>query len=168
MDVTKLKERRDYFFQIQGQVGIAKIYQGIFFVYTHHGYFIQMIMFDDELWKQMLIKFNYFWSKYIAPEILNGNPVSSSLSSNDVKLQPAVSLLNVKGVKNVTNDEDFCGLCFKKLVDPPKSPADFSISCDICDLWCHILCAGVTEDQSNDIHFDWICPFCSKVDFVIS
>ena len=58
--IIKLMERHGYYFQIQGQMGITKNNTSIFFVYTHHGYFMQRLDFDIELWDQMLIKFNYF------------------------------------------------------------------------------------------------------------
>ena len=58
--ITKLKQCHGYYFQIQGQMGITKNSKSIFFVYTHHGYFMQRIDFDIELWDQMIIKFNYF------------------------------------------------------------------------------------------------------------
>ena len=113
--ITKLTERKGYYFQIQGQMGITKHNKSIFFVYTHHGYFMQRIDFDIELLDQMLIKFNYFWSKYIAPEILVGNQVNHSSINKDLKSRPVVSLLKDKNVNN-TNISDYdCGVCFKCL-----------------------------------------------------
>ena len=48
-------------------------------------------MFDVQLWKQMLLKFNYFWSKYIAPEILAGNQDNNPISK-DLKSRPIATL----------------------------------------------------------------------------
>ena len=109
--ITKLKERHSYYFQVQGQMGITEIKQAIFFIYTHHGYFIQFIEFDSDLWKQMIFKFNYFWSKYIAPEILNSNRVHNSTScSKDINTQPFVSLLSENNNKD-TSSESVCDFC---------------------------------------------------------
>ena len=58
--ITNLKERHSYYFQVQGQMGITVIKKTIFFI-THHGYFIQFIEFDSDLWKQMIFKLNYFY-----------------------------------------------------------------------------------------------------------
>ena len=57
---TTLKERHSYYFQVQGQMGITETKQAIFFIYTHHGYFIQFINFDSELWEQMTKKLIIF------------------------------------------------------------------------------------------------------------
>ena len=166
-DITKLKERHAYYFQVQGQMGITKINQAIFFVYTHHGYFMQKIDFDLELWEQMVIKFNYFWSKYIAQEILGGNSDKASCSKG-LSSMPVVSLLNANKNKNAVNTENVCVICLKEMAHQPKSPADYSIFCESCKQWCHILCAGVTEDQCNDEHFNWRCQLCTPVDFIIN
>ena len=52
---TTLKENHPYYYQIQGQMALTKIKQGIFFVYSHHGYFMQEINFENELWNKMLM-----------------------------------------------------------------------------------------------------------------
>lgn len=166
--ITKLKERHGYYFQIQGQMGITKINKAIFFVYTHHGYIIQKIDFDFELWKQMLIKFNYFWSKYIAPEILAGSRGSYSSINKDLKSKPVASLLKDKNVNNINLSEYDCGVCLKCLTEQPKTPTDDSISCSICKKWFHVSCVNVTEDQFNSRQFSWICPLCLAVDFAIN
>ena len=166
--ITKLKERHSYYFQVQGQMGITEIKQAIFFIYTHHGYFIQFIEFDSDLWKQMIFKFNYFCSKYIAPEILNSNRVhNSTLCSKDINTQPFVSLLSENNKKD-TSSESVCGFCFNVKTKQPKSQCDYSILCELCNQWYHISCAGVTEEQFNNKNFSWTCSFCPPIDFTIN
>ena len=129
--ITKLKERHSYYFQFQGQMGITEIKQAILFIYTHHGYFIQFIEFDSDLSKQMIFKFNYFWSKYIASEILNSNCVhNSTLCSKDINTQPFVSLLSENNNKD-TSSESVCGFCFNVATKQPKSQCDYSILCEL-------------------------------------
>ena len=140
-------------------MGITKNNKSIFFVYTHHGYFMQRIDFDIELWDQMLIKFNYFWSKYIAPEILVGNQGNHSSICKDLKSRSVVSLLKDKNVNNKNISDYDCGVCFKCLTEQPKTPTDDSISCSV---------NNVTEDQFNSQKFSWLCPLCLAVDFSIN
>ena len=148
---------------------LLKIISQFFYMYTRHGYFMQGIDFDIELWDQMLIKFNYFWPKYIAPEILVGNQGNHSAISKDLKSRPVVSLLKDKNVNN-TNISDYdCGVCFKCLTEQPKAPTDDSISCSICKKWYHVSCVNnVTEDQFNSQKFCWLCPLCLAVDYSIN
>ena len=157
--VVKLKERHSYYFQVQGQMAITKIDEAIFFVYTHHGYFIQFIKFDPELWIQMLSKFNYFWSKHVVTEIVKTQCVVDKINetSNVTMLTP--------NKENAV--EDVCGICTTVSKSKPKSPTEYSISCESCQQWFHITCAGVTEEEFNDKNFAWICTFCSPVDFSI-
>ena len=111
-------------------------------MFTHHGYFMQRIHFDIGLWDQMLIKFNYFRSKYIAPEILVGNQGNHSSISKDLKSKPVVSLLKDKNVNNTNISDYYCGVCFRCLTEQPKAPTDDSISCSICKQWYHVSCVN--------------------------
>ena len=116
-DVVKLKERHNYYFQVQGQMGVSKIPQAIFFVFTHHGYFSQCINFVNysELFSQMLIKFNYFWSKYVVPEIIK----CQSLVRNSEG--PLVTMIKENNVINAT--DSIFSICMKESTTKPKSPA---------------------------------------------
>ena len=56
----------------------------------------------------MIFKFNYFWSKYIAPEILNSNRVhNSTLCSKDINTQPFVRLLSENNKKKTHRPKVF-------------------------------------------------------------
>ena len=69
----------------------------------------------------MIIKFNYFCSKYIAPEILNSNRVHNSTScSKGINTQPFVTLLSENNNKD-TPSESVCGFCFNVATKQPKS-----------------------------------------------
>ena len=160
---TALKENHPYNFQVQGQMAITKINKCIFFIYTHHGYFMQDINLDNELWGQMLIKLNYFWAKYIVPEILHG---SIKQNCGKIDVQPIGDLLKHPGKSTQPKKADEtgeCGICFEPLTDIPRSPVENSISCHSCKQWFHECCANITEIQLQTD--TWICPFCSAVDF---
>ena len=50
-----------------------------------------------------------------------------------------------------------CSMC-ERLV----SQEDLAIKCDICDTWCHIECASITEEKYTTLmeedSFEWTCP----------
>ena len=140
-DTVRLKERHSYFFQIQGQMGITQIHQGFFFVYTH-GYYMQHVEFDHELF----IKFNYFWSKYVVTEILSKCSMIDDRSAVGGQ-KPFIEVLNKN--KSVTNGS-VCGICIKNVKENPKSPKEYGIACERCLLWFHIRCVNVTEEKFHD------------------
>ena len=160
-DVTQLKKRHAYYFQIQGQMGISKIDKSIFFVYTHHGFYAEQIQFDRELFEQMLIKFNYFWSKFIVPEIIEKSDSNDHVSTDRAK-RPIVRL--VEENKN-TQTKVICGICMKAILNDVSDPLDYSIECRSCLSWCHIKCVNVSEEQFHDEKFAWICKSCPAIDF---
>ena len=52
-----------------------------------------------------------------------------------------------------------CGTCGCDCVDTPQSEADQSVNCDICGVWVHYVCAGVS-DQSLESVDKWFCSKC--------
>ena len=157
-DQVTLKQRHKYFFQVQGQMAITNIEKAIFFVYTKHGYHMEIINFDPELWGVILKKLNYFWEKHVLlaiPNDINKAPNENSL------LQPVVD--------KSTIIKDMCGVCHKEVKDKSSSPTHYGIACIDCGNWSHISCVNVTEDQFRSKKIlDWICPICSPIDFRIN
>lgn len=168
---VRLKQRHDYYFQIQGQMGITGVEQAIFFVFTHHGHYVEMIEFDSALWEQMLYKFNYFWYKYVAPHIcIKGTTVSNvPKSSASLNTKPITELLSDASI----NDENaptnlLCGTCLKIIVEQPKSPDDYSSVCDHCKQWYHNTCANIKDEDFYNNNFIWTCSLCPPpIDFAI-
>ena len=157
-NVVSLKERHKFFFQIQGQMGLTKVSQGIFFVYTHHGYYMEEIKFNPDLFMQMLVKFNYFWSKFVLTDILQ-----CQRGSNIEDERFKTLMEKNKTVENVC----VCGVCFKEVLEDPKCPNDYGISCDNCLQWFHMVCVNIKEDEFAKKQHTWVCKTCPAIDFNI-
>ena len=71
--ITTLKENSDYYFQVQGQMGVTSRKYCDFFVYTTAGFHLERIVFNEGLWIQMQTEFKWFWLNIICPELLNSN-----------------------------------------------------------------------------------------------
>ena len=122
---TFLKKNHAYYFQIQGQMAITQIHRCIFFVFTHYGYFMQNIDFDMELWKLILLKLNFFWFKYILPEIINEN-LKNVNDKAEKSAESGSSEVAVFKAKQSTSKFDIsleCAKCFEPLIDVPKKPS---------------------------------------------
>lgn len=68
---TTLKHNHAYFAQIQGQMAISKRNYCDFFVYTHKGYFLERINFDNNYWRQILNNLEIFFNDYLADELVH-------------------------------------------------------------------------------------------------
>ena len=70
------------------------------------------------------------------------------LISGDVQLNPGP-----------TANSSRCSVCTKIIARNHRA-----LSCDQCDLWCHMKCGLVTPSQYKQFqqkdHFNWICPVC--------
>lgn len=66
----QLKRNSEYFFQIQGQMGITGKKYCDFFVFSFHGYFLQSIPFEKDFWIDMIVKLEKFWKKFVAEDII--------------------------------------------------------------------------------------------------
>ena len=66
----KLKMNHQYYFQVQGQIGVCGLKYCDFFVYTSHGFHLERIVFDKVFWMQLLTKLRDFWQNYVRPELL--------------------------------------------------------------------------------------------------
>ena len=67
--LTKLNPNHKYFFQIQGQMAICNCKWGDFFVYSHHGSYLERIVFQEDLWHEIIDKVSGFWLKFLQPEL---------------------------------------------------------------------------------------------------
>ena len=60
-----------YYFQVQGLMGVMNVHQSFFFVFTHHGYHLEKILFNREFWEYSLHHLNSFWINHIGPTLLS-------------------------------------------------------------------------------------------------
>lgn len=68
---TTLKQNQAYFSQIQGQMAISKRNYCDFFVYTHKGYFLERVNFENNYWCQIFNNLEIFFNDYLADELVH-------------------------------------------------------------------------------------------------
>ena len=100
---TKLKKNSDYYFQIQGQMGVAEGNYTDFFVFTFRGYHKERILFDKEFWCEVLQKLVWFWKKFIGPELVTCN-LKHQLEEDDLG-QALQELQQPSSSKHATTSE---------------------------------------------------------------
>ena len=66
-----LKKSSQYYFQVQGQMGVTNRTYCDFFVFTFEGYLSVRVSFDENFWSSLLDTLVWFWRHYIAPEMLS-------------------------------------------------------------------------------------------------
>jgi hypothetical protein len=65
----KLKHSHNYYYQIQGQLGITGRKWCDFLVWTLEGHSVERIEFDPCFWNECVQKLKHFFEQYIVPEI---------------------------------------------------------------------------------------------------
>lgn len=69
-DTLKLKMNTDYFYQIQGQMGLHKIHKCDLVIFTSQGIQIVEVDFNVEFYKLMIAKLVFFYRAYAAVHLL--------------------------------------------------------------------------------------------------
>ena len=92
---TSLTERSAYFYQIQGQMAVTNTKYCDFFVYTKFGFHLERIEFKVALWNDILEKLQWFWLKFIAPELIHAEKINVNNCVND-EVHFAVSQLHLQ------------------------------------------------------------------------
>ena len=159
-----------------------------FFVYTHHGFHLERILFDREHWINILENLKKFWYDHLAPELLL-QKLSKSISQHDDEPSqtpknistPETTLFTKTKVVNTfqtlsINDKRkeqdqisqqmskrfvySCNICNRQLKDNPKRYADHSIACDICNKWFHFQCVNIKKGNEPRENDEWVCMAC--------
>ena len=87
---TKLRKYSDYYYQVQGQMGVTNRLYRDFSVFTSHGYVKDRINFDPSFWASMLQKLEWFWFNCLCPELLTRD-LEQKQTSRDNKSSASVS-----------------------------------------------------------------------------
>lgn len=74
-DIVMLDKKHKYFYQIQAQLGVTGRKTADFFVFSHGGYYMEKVIFEEDMWKDVLEKVTFFWTKFIAPALINDSQV---------------------------------------------------------------------------------------------
>ena len=70
---ASLKKNSDYFFQVQGQMGITGTKYTDLYTFTVHGHILERISVDKIFWEDLLRQMEWFWINHLGPEILTGS-----------------------------------------------------------------------------------------------
>ena len=175
-----LDRNHQYYYQVQGQMAICKRPHCDFFVFTYHGNVCIRIPFNEEFWMQVKPKLSWFWLHQVAPVLLK-----TSVESQDNVTQLAES--SIPSIETLDSESEIvlpqrkrvrrclrltshttkqpllflCGVCGSECKDNPEDAKQQSVCCDICDVWVHYVCAGLTDESVKN--FDkWCCQKCKK------
>jgi hypothetical protein len=179
-----VNKNHQYFYQIQGQMGILGRTFCDLFIFTIHGTLKVRVSFDNDVWKIILEKLCWFWNDFILPEILkpmldlnesecgesdienekdylslddnNNNAVGSRTKNTESKAKGKKKCTEKLQVVKRQNVQ-LCGKCVHVCVDDPKSVEEDSVSCDICKVWYHFLCVDLKQINEDD---EWVCTSC--------
>jgi hypothetical protein len=165
-----LKKNHQYFFQMQGQMGVCGYTYCYFFVYTCHGYHMEKISFDPSFWQHMSSQIVRFWGLYVAPELITQNvwsqqpsvveDIGHPLERNDHCYSHKV--LSARTVRKAYKPQVtdvlplpvyLCGECAGDVEDG-------AVQCDLCKVWFHYGCVGITEDAEPTYQELWLCDKC--------
>jgi hypothetical protein len=66
-----LKKQHQYYFQVQGQMGVTGLRWCDFVVWTLKGMHVERICFNESLWASMLVRLERFFLKGVVPELFS-------------------------------------------------------------------------------------------------
>ena len=83
-DLFQLKKNSDHYYQIQCQLGVTGIKKAIYFVFTHHGHYIEEIEFEV-LYKFLMEKVFFFWYNHLGNELLYPSVPNKETLNDSIK-----------------------------------------------------------------------------------
>ena len=179
-NIVKLKTNHKYYYQIQGQMGVAGVKYCDFWVFTYKGHHLETIEFDEEFWKNVINSIDNFWTKYVAPILIASNgqltpvkvmqPIAASTpSTSRESLQPIAASTpstsqesNNESAPVIENGDYECGVCgcACKGEAEIKTYKDYSIGCDLCGKWFHLPCIKLNRKSKELKWPQWFCKNC--------
>ncbi len=135
-DTVTLSKKHDYYFQIQGQMGVCNRSYTDFVCWTTCGMHVERISRDTAFFEQLKLNLDDFFVKVILPCILTGDKLQQK--END-------------SARANTNSQLYC-YCRKEEI-PPMVACD-NPSCVI--EWFHFKCVGLSKEPEGV----WFCPDC--------
>ena len=104
-DTSSLKRSSPYFSQVQGQMGTTNCLTCDFFAFTFKWNITVKVDFETKYWEELLDNLNWFWRKFIAPELL-----TNKLKLNMARIVDDKHLVAVPCT--TSNDDDFISCIF--------------------------------------------------------
>ena len=178
---AKLRRESSYYYQMQGQMAIAKrSYCDIFIYCGPNKHFLQRVSFDPVFWEAVLSDLSLLWHYHVAEELLSGS-IFATLSTEmeqDVGLDHTYMCTGSQVSVCITSDASsnvskpcplsksiypsvfLCIMCGADALDMPVAGEE-SINCSGCKQWCHAVCGRVTDVDSVSQVRSWLCPKCN-------
>lgn len=171
----RLKKTHKYYTQVQMQLGCTQnIEYCDFFVFTGHSStaHCERIEFDTKLWAEICEATRFFFSNYLAHELVNpqleGGHVNKEMITPKVVPQP-VHVQQKKDHKQKQGKSKrqklrptyICPVCDETCKDSEdfEDTAENSVGCDQCRQWFHWGCVGFDEEEEDNE--EWICNDCT-------
>jgi len=136
-----LSKTHAYYYQVQGQLAMAERSHCDFVCWSPQGVFIEQVLGDPDFFVSLRPKLDYFFVKYILPELL-----TKRLAIGETPVP-----LTMEGPSSSTQLYCFCQQEeFGNMIqcDSPECPYD----------WFHFPCVGMEQAPEGN----WYCPDCMK------
>ena len=118
-------------------------------------YYCEKVLRNTKCITDMLYKSKIFFERVIFPEFISGAVQTQVISSAVQKLMS--SMLDTLSVDHTESRVAYpCGVCQKACLDDLVTEDDRSVMCDICSVWHHFTCIGVTCVTTKR----WFCSSC--------
>lgn len=164
----RLKRSHEYFYQIQGQMGITGRNYCDFFVYTVHGYHCERIVFETGLWQSIVDNCIQFWTLHIAPQIglqlcVTSGSDTDTADEQDVTVAAKSSDHSYNHRKKDAGPlvkppypiVNLCGVCRDCCSTDDTHLTDTAVQCSQCMLWYHLKCVNMPVSDEC-----WMCDDC--------
>lgn len=167
-----LKQTNGHYYQIQTQLGITKLNYCYYFVFTHHGYYIEKILFDRTFYMHILENTITFWYQYFCKELLYPMKNVTSVATPEKtpekivisKRKKSTNKGKQKKSKSLPQPIFLCGTCINDIHSHANCFEENSIHCEFCNRWFHFGCVNIIEEKDiPDEADDWICSNCRDI-----
>ena len=137
----QLKEKHQYYAQVQLQMHVCDVQYVDFFIWTPVDCLLTRVERNSHFIEQMLIQFESFWRFSILPELLTRRLEYQQSTKNGT----SASVTTVSG-------DTFC-IC--------RSTDDSGemVACDSCDMWYHLTCLNLKRLPTAKT---WYCKECRE------
>jgi hypothetical protein len=103
----------------------------------------------------MLASLEFFYNAFVLPEI-RSKSLQTLLTQENSHVQAAEPMeIDLKG------DTYFCPECKRVIQNEVTELKDRSICCDMCKLWHHFHCVGITNKNVKCLT-SWLCRRCNQ------
>ena len=154
----EVNTEHEYYFQIQGQMGIWDKPYCDFFCWTLKGNITVRVTYDHDFFEQMVVKLQHFFTKYVLPELMT-QKLKYAMYADDDDDKDELENNDEMAADQEDNDEPEL-YCYCRAAEIEGVPM---IACDASDCpieWFHFTCVGITNEPDSDE--EWYCDDCKN------